>query len=64
VVVVAPSVLYRPSFEGIAPIALVSAAGTFQPEYRPGQRRTEHRREERQVFANRQVRIQREVARQ
>ena len=33
--VVAPSVLYRPRFEGIAPIALVSAAGTFQPEYRP-----------------------------
>jgi len=33
--VVAPSVLYRPSFEGIAPITLVSVGGTFQPEYRP-----------------------------
>jgi hypothetical protein len=33
--VVAPSVLYRPSFEGIAPIAYVGPNGSYQPEYRP-----------------------------
>jgi hypothetical protein len=33
--VVAPSSLYRPRFEGIAPLAHVSANGAYRPEYRP-----------------------------
>jgi hypothetical protein len=33
--VIAPSVLYRPHFEGIAPIAYVGPSGSYQPEYRP-----------------------------
>jgi hypothetical protein len=33
--IVAPSVLYRPTFEGIAAILHVDAAGTYQPQYRP-----------------------------
>jgi hypothetical protein len=33
--VIAPSVLYRPRFEGIAPVSHVGEGGSYQPEYRP-----------------------------